>query len=142
MERVFRWLKFRFGKPPVNIHRVAFYPWRDGWHDVVIDFEKDHPESVGVDSVQFNGWVRWLTLAEQPLKFTLAANKRIEIRFGAISPVDFEAFLVRLRDKGSIKVRLALSSGTTSTKRLCTLPRNAIDHDSKTAWPPRAAVGV
>ena len=90
---MFRWLQFRFGRPPVKIHRVAFYPWRNDWYDVVIDFEKDHPEPVGVDSVQFRGWVRWLALADQPAKFTLTANRKIQFRFGVMSPIDFEAFL-------------------------------------------------
>ncbi len=124
----------------MKIHRVAFCPWRNHWYDVVIDFEKDHPEPVGLDSVQFRGWVPWLALANQPAKFTLTANRKIQFRFGVMSPVDFEAFLTRLRDKGSVKVRVALKSGTTSGTRLCRLSRDAVDHSIKTPWPPRATL--
>lgn len=134
-----RWLQFRFGKLPVRVHRLAFYPAADGWYDVVIDFEKDYPDPVGVDFVQFRGWVRWLPLEDQPGKFTLAANRRLPFRFGSMSQTDFEAFSARLRDKGAIKVRLGLRSGATSATRTCMVSREMIDHDFQTPWPPRAA---
>jgi hypothetical protein len=138
---MFRWLQFRFGRLPVKIHRVAFYSLRQDWYDVVIDFEKDDPEPVGVDSVQFRGWVRWLTLEDKPGNFILAANRRIQIRFGVMSEIDFDAFQARLRDKGCIRVRLALRSTGISAKRTCLLSREAIDQ-SQVAWPPRAAIGM
>lgn len=122
----------------MRIHHLAFYPCRDNWYDVVVDFEKDYPDPLGVDSIQFRGRVRWLMLADQPANFTLVANRKMQFRFGMISQTDFEAFLARLRDRGTIKVRLALRSGTTRAIRSCKLSRDAIDHTIQTAWPPRA----
>ena len=132
------WLQLRFGTLPLRIHHVAFHPRRDDRYDVVVDFEKDHPGALGVELIQFRGWVRWLPLADQPTKFSLVANRKVQFRFGIVSRVDFEALLARLKDKGSIKIRLVLRSGGSRTMRSCMLPRNAIDHTTQTPWPPEA----
>ena len=128
------WLQLRFGKSPVSIHHLAFYPRPDDWFDVVVDLEKNHPEPLRLDSIQFRGWVRWLMLSDQPVNFTLVANGNMQVRFGAMTKTDFEAFLARLRDQGTIKVRLALRSGTTRAIRSCKLSREAIDHSITTTW--------
>src|SRR5216683_3167514 len=111
------WLQLRFGRLPLKIHHVAFHPRPDDHYDVVVDFEKDHPGALGVELIQFRGWVRWLPLADQPTKFSLVANRKVQFRFGIVSRVDFEALLARLRDKESIKIRFILKSGGTRAMR-------------------------